>query len=155
MMGHEQPHPTHNTGRRPRAWVIWLAAVAATALATGTFRRVRVSGDSMRPSFQPGDRLLIGPRLRIRPGAVVAIADPRVPDRLLVKRVHALEGESIDVRGDNEGASTDSRQLGPIPRSHLAGRVIYRYGPPGRTGWLPGSAPSLRGYHRSACHRAG
>jgi nickel-type superoxide dismutase maturation protease len=119
------------------------------------FRRVRVAGDSMLPSFRTGDRLLIGPRLRIRPGDVVAIADPRAPERLLVKRVHALEGEGVDVRGDNERASTDSRHLGPIPRSHLAGRVIYRYGPAGRTGWLPGRGPSRAEYDPSACHRAG
>jgi nickel-type superoxide dismutase maturation protease len=102
------------------------------------FRRVRVSGESMRPSFEPGDRLLIGPPARIGPGSVVAVADPRCPDRLLVKRVRSIDRTWVDVRGDNEMASTDSRQLGLIRRSHLAGRVLYRYSPAGRTGWLPG-----------------
>jgi hypothetical protein len=67
----------------------------------------------------------------------------------MVKRVQILDRNWVDVRGDNEAASTDSRQFGLIPRSHLAGRVIYRYGPVGRTGWWPGD------YHRSACHRVG
>lgn len=104
----------------------------------GGFRRVQVAGDSMRPGFQPGDRLLVGPTLRVRIGQVVAVTDPREPGRLLIKRVYAVTRWSIDVRGDNEPASTDSRQFGPVPRSRLAGRVIYRYGPAGRTGWFPG-----------------
>jgi nickel-type superoxide dismutase maturation protease len=102
------------------------------------FRRVHVAGESMRPAFEPGDRLLIGPPARIGPGSVVAISDPRDPGHLMVKRVRSLERAGVDVRGDNEAASTDSRQLGLIPRSHLAGRVLYRYSPAGRTGWLPG-----------------
>jgi mitochondrial inner membrane protease subunit 1 len=69
---------------------------------------------------------------------VVAVTNPREPGRLLVKRVHAVTRWSIEVRGDNENVSTDSRHFGPLPRSHLAGRVIYRYGPAGRTGWFPG-----------------
>ena len=90
------------------------------------------------PAFQPGDRLLLGPALRVRTGQVVAVTDPRDPGRLLVKRVHAVTRWSVEVRGDNEAASTDSRQFGPLPRSQLAGRVIYRYGPAGRIGWFPG-----------------
>jgi nickel-type superoxide dismutase maturation protease len=149
MMVREQPHPTHiandlrgRTAPRKRALALWIAGGAtAAALAARLFRRVEVSGHSMRPAFEPGDRLLIGPPTRIRPGSVVAIADPRPPHRLLVKRVRSLDRSWVDVRGDNEEASTDSRDLGLIRRSHLAGRVLYRYSPAGRTGWLPGHAP--------------
>jgi type IV secretory pathway protease TraF len=56
----------------------------------------------------------------------------------MVKRVHAAYRRGLYVRGDNAAASTDSRHLGLIPRSKLAGRVVYRYGPVGRTGWFPG-----------------
>jgi nickel-type superoxide dismutase maturation protease len=98
----------------------------------------------MLPTFRAGDRLLIGPTLRVRPGQVVAVTDPRWPRRLLVKRIHAVDPAGIDVRGDNEAASTDSRVFGPIPRSGLAGRVIYRYGPAGRTGWFPGERAVVR-----------
>jgi nickel-type superoxide dismutase maturation protease len=147
-MVHEQPHPTHIAGdlrgwakHRERYLVLCLAGGAtAAALCTRLFRRVHVSGESMRPAFEPGDRLLIGPPARIGPGSVVAIGDPRCPDHLMVKRVRTLDHTWVDVRGDNEAASTDSRQLGLIPRSHLAGRVLYRYSPAGRTGWLPGHA---------------
>jgi nickel-type superoxide dismutase maturation protease len=114
-------------------------AVALVARqASKSFRRVRLAGDSMLPAFQPGDRLLVGPPARIAPGTVVALPDPRSPARLIVKRVHAAGRTWVDVRGDNPAASTDSRHFGPVPRSQLTGRIVYRYGPAGRTGWLPG-----------------
>jgi nickel-type superoxide dismutase maturation protease len=106
------------------------------------FRRVQVAGGSMLPAFRPGDRLLVmGPLLRVRAGQVVAVEDPRPPGRLMVKRVHAVAHGHVDVRGDNEAASTDSRQFGRLPRSGVVGQVIYRYGPEGRTGWFPGRGP--------------
>ncbi len=96
--------------------------------------RVIVSGESMAPAFQPGDRLLLGPVWRLRVGQVVALPDPRDTTRLLVKRVHSVDGPKIEVRGDNDAASTDSRQFGPVGRSQLSGRVLYRYAPFERTG---------------------
>jgi nickel-type superoxide dismutase maturation protease len=109
----------------------------------------------MLPAFRPGDRLLVGPAIGIRPGAVVAVRDPRSPHGLMVKRVRLIEGAWVDVRGDNAGASTDSRQFGLVARSDLAGRVIYRYGPAGRIGWWPGQTAWPAEYHRDACQGAG
>jgi nickel-type superoxide dismutase maturation protease len=91
----------------------------------------------MLPTFEPGDRLLLGRTGRLRPGQVVGVPDPRHTERLLIKRVHAVNLSTVEVRGDNERASTDSRHFGPVPRSGLAGRVLYRYAPPGRAGWMP------------------
>ncbi len=113
-------------------------AAAAIGLGRRLGRRTVVAGDSMQPAFAAGDRLWIGPAVRLRPGQVVAVADPRLPARLLVKRVHRIDGDQVDVRGDNQAASTDSRHFGPVPRSSLAGRVFYRYAPPHRAGWWPG-----------------
>jgi nickel-type superoxide dismutase maturation protease len=101
-------------------------------------RRVVVTGDSMLPTFEPGDRLLLGPVGPSRPGMVVALPDPRDARRLLIKRIRTVDGSTLEVRGDNDAASTDSRDFGPVPRTRLAGRVIYRYAPPGRTGRIPG-----------------
>jgi hypothetical protein len=71
---------------------------------------------------------------------VVAVPDPRQPDRLLIKRVRSVAPDArVDVRGDNEAASTDSRHFGPVPRRAVRGRVLYRYAPPARAGRWPGS----------------
>ena len=119
------------------AVAVIVAVLAAVAMRRLGFRRAIVVGESMLPAFAPGDRVLLGPTGRLRAGQVVGFADPRDQTRLLIKRVHAVHGPTVDVRGDYEGASTDSRLFGPIPRSGLAGRVLYRYAPPGRTGWMP------------------
>ncbi len=48
---------------------------------------------------------------------------------MLIKRVHSVGPDGIEVRGDNEEASTDSRTFGPVAPSRVTGRVIYRYAP--------------------------
>jgi mitochondrial inner membrane protease subunit 1 len=140
-MVRERPHPTQ---RRPATWRAGQALVAVlAALLVGLglrrlgLRRVVVAGESMLPVFQPGDRLLLGRIGGLRPGHVIGLPDPRDEKRLLIKRIHALSESRVEVRGDNEDASTDSRHFGPVPRARLAGRVLYRYAPPGRAGWMP------------------
>jgi nickel-type superoxide dismutase maturation protease len=95
----------------------------------------------MVPTLQPGDRVLVwrglGPlRPAIREGDLVAVVDPRDSDRVMVKRVAGRAEKEVIVRGDNEGASTDSRHFGPISADALRGRVIYRYLPEERRGRL-------------------
>jgi nickel-type superoxide dismutase maturation protease len=97
-------------------------------------RRVVVDGDSMAPALVAGDRLLVVRIRRARPGQVVVVTDPRQPDRLLVKRVTTVTPTSVEVRGDNADASTDSRQFGAVPRARVWGRVLYRYAPTPRAG---------------------
>jgi len=118
------------------------AAAAVTAVAAfvvaSRCRRIAVQGTSMLPALEPGDRLLLVPAWWLQRGEVVAVRDPRKDDRLLVKRVSAIDrrASSVVVVGDNPGASTDSRAFGPIPRQSVAGRAIYRYAPMARAGRL-------------------
>jgi nickel-type superoxide dismutase maturation protease len=90
----------------------------------------------MRPALEPGDRLVVVPSASLRTGQVVAVADPRVSGRLLVKRVGALRDGQVEVLGDNDAASTDSRDFGPVARSQVVGIALYRYYPPKRAGWI-------------------
>jgi nickel-type superoxide dismutase maturation protease len=95
----------------------------------------------MRPALSPGDRVVVvsglGPlRPAIRVGDLVALVDPRDGARIVVKRVAAVEGGRVDVRGDNEAASTDSRHFGPVDAGAIRGRVVYRYYPEHRRGRL-------------------
>jgi nickel-type superoxide dismutase maturation protease len=120
------------------------AATAATVATAGAITaivlrctRLVVEGDSMRPTLEPGDRLLVIRTRRLRLGQVVVIRDPRQADRLLVKRVSAIGPTGLSVRGDNEAASTDSREFGALPRGEIVGRAFYRYAPAARTGLVP------------------
>ena len=112
--------------------------LAGIAAAWGRRRlgRVEVTGDSMRPTLAPGDRLLVVRNRRARVGDVVAVADPRLPARTLVKRVAARDGHALTVLGDNASASTDSRILGPVAPASIRGRAVYRYFPDSRRGRL-------------------
>jgi len=88
----------------------------------------------MLPALAPGDRLLVVRDGREEVGDVVAIADPRTPARIMVKRVSARGAEGITVLGDNAAASTDSRVLGPLAPTAIRGRAVYRYFPESRRG---------------------
>jgi nickel-type superoxide dismutase maturation protease len=91
----------------------------------------------MEPTLLPGDRLIVVPALRRRPGDLVAARDPRSAQRLIVKRIASVGAAGIELRGDNETASTDSRQFGPVARRAIVGRAVYRYAPADRSGRLP------------------
>ena len=101
-------------------------------------RRVAVHGESMLPALAPGDRLVVVPAWRLGPGDVVALRDPRAPRHVLIKRVVDVDRALglVSVAGDNRAVSTDSRLFGPVPRRAVLGRAAYRYGPPGREGWV-------------------
>lgn len=135
-----------------------MAGIATTGLALASrvlrrsVQRVEVTGASMSPTLMPGDRLLVvapllGPDRWPEPGQIVAVRDPGRAERLLVKRVAAVDrlAGTVEVVGDHRRASTDSRSFGPLPRTSVVGRVVYRYAPPGRKG--PIRAPAE--YHRA------
>lgn len=103
-----------------------------TLAPTPILRRVEVLGHSMRPTLEPGDRLVVLPWLGIQPGDLVALSDPRAPSRTLVKRVTAVGPAGVEVSGDQPQASIDSRTFGPVPRRGIGGRVVYRYAPADR-----------------------
>ena len=96
----------------------------------------------MAPALLPGDRLLVESRSYVgrhpRQGEVVLAADPREPERELIKRVAAVDAAtaSADLRGDAPGSSTDSREFGAVPLSAIRWRAVFRYWPPERAGRL-------------------
>jgi nickel-type superoxide dismutase maturation protease len=92
----------------------------------------------MEPTLRPGDRLRVDPgayrRRAPRTGEIVVLRDPggRVPR--LVKRVAEVDpsGRSIEVRGDDDGRSRDSRSFGPVAIEDVLGRAYRLYFPPDR-----------------------
>lgn len=118
-------------------------AVLAFALA----RRVSVRGWSMAPTLLPGERLLFDrlayTRDRPKIGDIVLVTHPLRPALRMVKRLTGVPGDSVDgerllgrgeywVLGDNEDASTDSREFGAVRRSDLLGRAWVLYWPTDR-----------------------
>ena len=115
--------------------------MALAVLAAGT-DRVEVAGGSMRPTLEPGDRLLVWRTRRVGVGQLVVLTDPRRPDRPLVKRVTCVDPDgSVTVAGDNPAASMDSRAFGSVARASIQGRALYRYHPPARAGWVGAARP--------------
>ncbi len=92
--------------RRLNVWkdelVAWFktlasAAVYATLIVTFGFQVARVEGQSMAPTLEDQDRLIVN-KLAYRmgaprPGDIVMLYYPRNPDKSFVKRVIAEEGD--------------------------------------------------------------
>jgi nickel-type superoxide dismutase maturation protease len=91
----------------------------------------------MVPTLDEGDRLLCRSIWRARVGDLVVVSAPDEPTRALVKRVVALRGGRLEVRGDNEAVSVDSRHFGALEPKALLGVAFYRYAPAGAVGRLP------------------
>ena len=121
--------------------IVTLAVVVVTRTAG---RPYVVAGRSMEPTLNPGDRVVVDLRAyRERspePGDVVLV---RTADGAeIVKRVSGSnagrrrpgEPERVWVLGDNPDASLDSREIGPVLRERIIGRVALRYWPPSRAG---------------------
>lgn len=135
---------TGATGRARRVTLAALGTIATLGvLAARRIRRVEITGASMRPTLEPGDRILVvrGCR-RPRAGDIVAFPDPRFPRRTMVKRVEAVDGARCAVRGDNPAASTDGRHFGPIDIDSVIGRLWYRYAPEARRGAIGSDRPA-------------
>ncbi|HEV3328461.1 MAG TPA: S26 family signal peptidase [Acidimicrobiales bacterium] len=113
---------------RSRVTWLWLLAPVVAVLCAWGLDRVEVVGTSMSPTFRHGDRLLLVRRLRrLRVGDLVAFDDPRGTGRRLVKRVQAVQGDRVDVVGDNPTSSTDSRDFGPVCSNAVRHLVARRY----------------------------
>jgi signal peptidase I len=55
-----------------------------------------------------------------------------MPGVILIKRIARIVNGRYFLRGDNAGASCDSRVWGTVPRGNLIGRVVATYWPLGR-----------------------
>lgn len=114
-----------------------------TIVAFACARRVRITGRSMSPALLPGERVLFDRLAFARDspqiGDVALLQHPDRPGLRIVKRITALPGDIVGgrtlgrgeywVEGDNAGASTDSRDFGPVRRRLLLARAWLVYGP--------------------------
>lgn len=126
---------------RGRIWPL-LLVLGAWMLLRDRIDAVEVRGRSMVPTLLPGDRLVLIRLARPpRRGEIVVAPDPRDGDRELIKRVAAVDGFGVTLRGDNPAFSTDARAFGTIDPSAVRWRAAFRYWPRRRIGPMP-SAPA-------------
>ncbi len=114
---------------------LYLSAIAL-ALATAAFfadtKVFVVTGGSMYPTYQDGQRVLVERFFwhltGLRAGDVVVFDDPRGRASLDIKRVSDTPAErgTYYLLGDNARNSTDSREWGSVPGSYILGRVIMK-----------------------------
>lgn len=76
----------------------------------------------MLPTLNPGQVIVAFKRRQYREGQVVIIRHDGLEK---VKRIHAMQGGSIDVRGDNPSSSTDSRSFGFVSQDNVLGVVVW------------------------------
>lgn len=100
-----------------------------------SLRRVRVSGDSMLPTYCNGDVLLVrwfsqAPQ-DLPLSTVVVIERDERPGIFLIKRIQKSHSGAFWVEGDNrdpdvEPLVNDSRKWGYIPAHEVRGKVLLK-----------------------------
>ncbi len=87
---------------------------------------MRVEGDSMLPTLESGDKVLVDPRAAIHEGDIV-LANHPFKSLQMIKRLLSIEADGrMYLAGDNPKESSDSRVFGVINRKHLIGKVVSR-----------------------------
>jgi signal peptidase I len=135
------------------------AAVYATLIVTFGFQVARVDGQSMAPTLEDHDRLIVNKLVyevgEPRPGDIVMLYYPLNPEKMFVKRVIAKEGDTVrivdgrvyvndeplhddyvpaefrshDDYGPHRNNSSDSRHWGFVPKKYIVGKVKVRWWP--------------------------
>jgi nickel-type superoxide dismutase maturation protease len=87
----------------------------------------RVEGDSMRPTLNDGDTVLIAQGAHVGPGDIVLARHPYKQSVKMLKRISGFDGAGrYDLIGDDPVTSTDSRTFGTVPATDLLGKVVCR-----------------------------
>jgi phage repressor protein C with HTH and peptisase S24 domain len=82
----------------------------------------RVEGESMLPTYRPGDTLLGWRWFKPKRGDIVVAHT----DRPLIKRVTHVNIEGVFLEGDNPRRSTDSRTFGLVRRDQVEARIFLK-----------------------------
>lgn len=96
-------------------------------LVLGRRRAFVVEGDSMAPTLNEGDVVLVEPGSKFGVGDIVLAAHPYRSSVKILKRVTAIGSDgALTLTGDNAAASTDSRTFGALAPGNIFGKVVCR-----------------------------
>lgn len=95
-----------------------------------SYGTVAVAGDSMSPTFEDGDWLVVEwhkeqDESAYLVGQILVIERESRPGIYLIKRYIRSDGDRYWVEGDNP-LSIDSREWGPVSSQEILGRVLLR-----------------------------
>ena len=97
------------------------------SLIIGYRQLLRVVGKSMEGTIKEGDLITfkkLNPKnIDLEIGDIVVAFDPRMKNKLIIKRIHLIHQNKFDLRGDNHTSSTDSRVFGLIELDLIIGKV--------------------------------
>jgi len=86
-----------------------------------------IEGESMWPTLNAGDTVLVKPTMTLVEGDIVLANHPYKSSVKIVKRVaEILPDGALILRGDNPVESTDSRSFGSISKRDVIGKVVCR-----------------------------
>jgi SOS-response transcriptional repressor LexA len=75
----------------------------------------------MWPTLTQDQVVVVSPLVSVRVGSIVMA---RIAGREVVKRVTRFAGDMVELTGDNQGHSWDSRQFGLVHNSSIVGAVL-------------------------------
>lgn len=86
-----------------------------------------VRGNSMAPTFVPGETVLVSaiPYIIRRP-RVGDIVVAQIKEKMILKRIKRVSENTVFLVGDNANESTDSKKLGEIYNKDIIGKVVYK-----------------------------
>lgn len=107
QQGGPQPEPAHRSGHwgELRGWIrdLLIASGLALVIIVFLYQPVKVEGTSMIPLLHDQERIFINKYIYkyepIRRGDVVVFWYPRDRNKSFIKRVIALPGETVEIRG--------------------------------------------------------
>ena len=118
-----------NNNRAKHGTGFTVSIEAAEGISTGISAedRARTIIAAANKNAKAGDIVIYRPikqhQISIKKGSLVVVQHPLDNKVLIVKRVHKCSSTGIDLRGDNEIASIDSRQFGLVNQYQLLGII--------------------------------
>lgn len=86
-----------------------------------------VEGDSMSPTLNNGEIILLDPHASLEVGDLALADHPYRSSVRIIKRIASIEpGGLVSLIGDNAPESTDSRTFGLVSIKSIKGRVVCR-----------------------------
>jgi len=124
-----EPATPASTGRRVLLWIVSvpyavILVASAGLFGTGQLQLLRVNTTAMAPAIQCGDEVMIESASLHGPLGVGDIVLFAHNGKTLISRVAAVSGDRLTVSNDNPQNGSDSRSIGPIPKSAVTS-VVY------------------------------